>query len=121
MQLSKNFSSAEFECGCGCGFGSAPGDVSDSLLSLVQSIRDTVRRPVILSSGCRCPFHNRVVDGSKKSAHMKGEAGDIKIANSSERFSIVKAAIKLDCVRIEPRDTWVHVDVSRDLPQDVMW
>ena len=74
--LTKNFSRSEFVCNpkkCGCGFDG----VTKKLAETLQSIRDYIKTPVIIESGCRCRKHNAAVGGVPDSAHLTGEAADI--------------------------------------------
>jgi hypothetical protein len=34
---------------------------------------------ILINSGCRCPKHNREVDGSDHSYHLVGKAADIRV------------------------------------------
>lgn len=45
--------------------------------NLLQPIRNAYGKPIIISSGYRCPKLNSKIGGSKTSQHMKGEAADI--------------------------------------------
>ena len=74
-QLSKNFKRSEFQCKCGCGFS----EVSQTLVNLLQEIRDLLDRPIVIHSGCRCELHNKKVGGVSNSAHVAGEAADIYV------------------------------------------
>ena len=74
-KLSKNFKRSEFQCKCGCGFA----EVSQTLVNLLQEIRDHIDRSVVVHSGCRCEAHNKAVGGVSNSAHVAGEAADIYV------------------------------------------
>lgn len=66
QQLTENFWAAEFQCRCGCGV-----DAMDPRFMLtLQAVRSDFNRPMIISSGARCPKHNREVGGAKYSAHI---------------------------------------------------
>lgn len=73
--LSPNFNSAEFRCRC------CNSLVLDRRLVLaLQRLRDRLARPLLVTSGYRCPQHNREVGGVAHSAHLRGEAADIACA-----------------------------------------
>ena len=77
VQLSKNFTSTEFDChGKGC---CSQTSIDDKLVQYVQQFRDHFGKAVTINSGYRCPTHNASVGGASKSNHMDGEAADIKI------------------------------------------
>ncbi len=72
--LSKNFSSSEFECPhC----HQSPMD--PLLISVLQIIRDHVKLPIVVNSGYRCPEHNKRVGGVANSQHIFGKAADIYV------------------------------------------
>jgi len=73
--LSKNFSSWEFECGCGCGFD----EISIYTLEVLERVREFFKSSVSITSGCRCPDHNKREGGSERSQHLTGRAADIKV------------------------------------------
>ena len=76
-KLSKNIGEIELQCVC-CrrlpdnGF---PGALIDGL----QELRDLVGGPIYITSGYRCPKHNKAVGGVPNSLHMKGWAADVTV------------------------------------------
>ena len=76
-KLSANFFSNEFDChGKGC---CSTTEVDEKLVKYVQAIRDHFGKSVHVSSGYRCPVHNKNVGGATGSRHAKGQAADIYI------------------------------------------
>lgn len=75
--LSKNFSRHEFACTCknDCGYET----VDAELIKVIQDVRDYFGESVSISSGHRCPAHNKAVGGSEKSQHLTGKAADISV------------------------------------------
>lgn len=127
-KLSEHFTTDEMACRCGkCSYSTDDGiiaHVSPRLILLLEDIRDAVGRPIVISSGLRCPEHNKAVGGEDNSTHLRGEAADIKVSSSFERYEIVMAAMTKGCLRIGVYNDQmcVHVDVSaHGVPQDVMW
>lgn len=53
--------------------------VDDSLVELLQAIRDRFGKPVIINSGYRTPAHDKKVGGSGSGYHTKGMAADISV------------------------------------------
>lgn len=47
---------------------------------LLDPIRESIGRPILINSGYRSPEHNRRVGGSPTSDHLRGLAADIRIA-----------------------------------------
>jgi uncharacterized protein YcbK (DUF882 family) len=80
-QLSKNLARREITCKCGCGF-----DIVDfKLVETFQALRDYVNKSIYITSGCRCPEHNKKVGGVGESAHVEGKALDMYINGLSSR------------------------------------
>ena len=76
MKLSKNFKRSEFACKCGCGFDT----VDAVLIRVLEDLRTAfLDRPILITSGNRCPKHNKAVGGSPRSQHMTGKAADFRI------------------------------------------
>lgn len=119
MRELRYFKPHEFECPVHC--GQCLGKMDEVLLAKLDELRHRVEEPLIINSGYRCEARNRMVGGAPASSHMKGLAVDIACECSTLRFKLVKHAIELGFRRIEPMDTWVHLDIDPDKPQDVMF
>lgn len=74
-RLSPHFARAEFACRCGCGFDT----VDVQTLEILEAVRSHFGSPVTITSGCRCPEHNRRVGGAKNSQHVLARAADIQV------------------------------------------
>ena len=98
--LSKDFSRSEFACGCGCGFAT----VDVKLLELLQVIRAHFKKPVAITSGCRCNEYNEKVGGSYGSKHKQGIAADIKVKDTKPEdvyklwICLCLISMDLDCI-----------------------
>lgn len=76
MKLSEHFSREEFACNDGCGLDT----VDAELINVLEFVRRHFGgRPVIITSGYRCPEHNAAVSGAPDSQHLHGRAADIVI------------------------------------------
>lgn len=106
----------DLQCKCGCGLNIAKEELID-LLNEATEIE-----PEEINSGCRCPAHNAEVGGAKKSAHLTGEAADIKAEDIFTRFRLVDGLLTANALRLEIKPTWVHVDIAadKDHPQMVI-
>lgn len=110
--ITKNFTRAEFQCSCGC----SAQIVDKELAEKLQLIRDKLGRPVTITSGYRCPIHNKAVDGAASSRHLYGMAADWRTTDRSINpvaLGILAAAQGLDGVGIYWRsatDAFVHTD-----------
>jgi len=108
--ISEHFNRSEFACQCGCGFDT----VDAELLDVIEHVRYYFDVPVSISSGCRCPEHNKNVGGSPKSQHVLGRAADI-IANLVEPEEIQKflKSHYPDSLGVGSYDTFTHVDTRK--------
>jgi len=76
MKLSANFSRHEFKCQCGkCDYDT----VDSELVTVLQHLRTYFNKPVTITSGNRCPEHNKSIGGATNSYHVRGRAADIVI------------------------------------------
>lgn len=93
-----------------------------NLTALVANILDPLReaygKPIIVTSGFRCPKLNKAVGGKAKSQHMTGEAADIRTvsddpADNKKLFDlIVKLGLPFDQLIDEYGYNWIHVSFS---------
>jgi len=104
-----------------CPCGECNSSPSEALLEALDECRDMAGIPFIVTSGPRCEAHNEHVGGSQYSAHLDGDAADIKATDSHSRFVIVKAAIECGFNRIGIARSFVHLDVSESNSQEVVW
>ena len=81
-----NFTEDEFRCKCGCG----RADMVPSYMYRLQRIRDVFRRPMVITSGHRCPKHDRAVGGA--GVHSTGHAADIRVSGR-DCFKLVNLAM----------------------------
>ena len=121
--LSPHFSLVEFACRCGCGYGLESSHVNQDLIDLLEAIRKMVARPVYVTSGCRCLLHNQTVDGDTHSAHLRGNAADVRIYpwSGHARFMLVSAAVLCHASGIGVAGSFIHVDVDTVLPRPSLW
>jgi uncharacterized protein YcbK (DUF882 family) len=116
--LSADFSRSEFACKCGCG----ADNVSMVLVEKLQRLRNFIRRPIVIASGVRCVPYNAKVGGVGGSAHITGDAADIACFGSNTRWQMKRLIYQWQLFnRVGNGDTFLHVDVSPTLPQEVEW
>ena len=122
IKISENFNLKEFEC-------KSTGQVKihEKLLELLQELRDTLDKPVIINSGYRSKEHNEKVGGAKKSQHLQGTAVDISLRNldySAKDLAIfVKNSAEYTGVGAQNlglgyADNFLHVDVRGLISQE---
>ena len=111
------FSDEEFHCKCGaCNYK----PVKEELIERLNIARSIAGIPFVITSGYRCPKHNARVGGAPNSKHTKGEAVDIRVRSSEERFRILASVVSAGFERIGVSDGFIHVDVHpADTP--VIW
>lgn len=93
-----------------------------ALTALVANILDPLReaygKPIVVTSGFRCPRLNRAVGGVAKSQHMKGEAADIRTlsdrpSDNKKLFDlIIKLGLPFDQCIDEYGYNWIHVSYT---------
>lgn len=121
MKLSQHFTSQEFACGCAnCqGQPSAREPMNYKFVKRLQVMREIFGQAMVISSGYRCPEHNRAVGGVAGSYHVRGRAADISLASSADRYELLGAAIKAGFTGIGIGATFLHVDDRDTTP--VVW
>ena len=81
------------------------------IASVLQPIRNAIKKPMIITSGYRSPKLNKIVGGKPNSQHLKGQAVDF-IINGLEPEYIVNfiqgMGIEFDQL-INEYDSWVHI------------
>ena len=115
LQLSEHFNSNEFDChGGGCCHETK---INERLVEYLEKIRNHFKKPITITSGYRCPTHNRNVGGATGSRHTKGDAADIVVSGYSPR-EVAKYAESIGIKGIGLYETskdghFVHID-TRD-------
>lgn len=105
------------------GIDNTPNGVQRAALTaLVTNILDPLReaygKPIVVTSGFRCPRLNRAVGGVAKSQHMKGEAADIRTLsdrpNDNKKLFdlIIKLGLPFDQCIDEYGYNWIHVSYT---------
>lgn len=106
-----NFERSEFACRCGCD----RNEISDSLVDLVQEIRDQVGFALPVTSGFRCSNHPIESAKSKPGTHSKGIAADLAVSHTQAR-DVLAVALQLDKggvgINQKGDGRFVHVDLD---------
>ena len=75
-RLSPHFEAWEFLCpDCGRLI------LDEGLIEKLEQFRRTIKCPIHIISGYRCPEHNAAVGGAEHSYHLVGQAADIRVVN----------------------------------------
>lgn len=85
---------------------------------ILEPLRASLRKPVVLISGYRPPWLNRAVGGSPRSQHMRGEAADLIVPGFTTREvceRIIRLELPFHQLILEfPPQGWVHVSIAPD-------
>lgn len=96
-------------------------ELKPELVSILDLIRGDAGIPFIIESGKRTQEENKTVGGATNSAHLTGEAVDIRCLTSENRYKIITSAIKHGINRIGIGSNYIHLDISKTLPQNMVW
>ena len=113
-KLSPGFAVREFRCRD----GTDTIMIDESLVVLLQCIREHFGKPITITSGYRTAAHNAKVGGSKSSQHLLGRAADIQVAGVSpdavaayaESLMPTWGGVGRYPVKAGRAKGWVHVD-----------
>ncbi len=120
--LSKDFSEWEFICKCGC----KTNIVSKRFIWMLQYSRELAGILYTITSGCRCPGHNKSEGGSPESDHLvtdiwQCEGADIACTSSHLRMIIINASIEAGFKRIGVAKTFIHLGCALRNTHNVLW
>lgn len=105
-KLYPNFTEDELRCKCGCG----RADMDPAFMEWLQELRNILGKPMVITSGFRCPDHNEVVSKSgtgRTGPHTTGCAIDIAVAYEPA-YELMALAIRgvetdvNDCMYLKP-------------------
>ena len=92
---------------------SVRNNIKSLVENILQPLRDDIGKPLIISSGYRCPEVNFLVGGKPTSQHLKGEAADVIYDNPYELAKRI-VELKLPFDQIGLYNTFVHISHKRD-------
>ena len=94
----------------------------DNMLNLIvyllQPLRDKIARPIIISSGYRCPQLNKLVKGVANSGHLKGTCADFVVRGMSVQELlnfICNSGINFTQLIEEHKGntSWIHIEYDK--------
>jgi zinc D-Ala-D-Ala carboxypeptidase len=100
-----------------------PPEIIDNLKHLAVNLLEKLRvindnKPLILSSGYRCPRLNKAIGGAKNSQHMLGMAADVDFGSEKDNkafFTKIKNSnIEFDQLLNEFNFSWVHISLKKE-------
>ena len=107
----RGFGLAEFLCQCHLPVCDAVKAPSPRLVSELVAVRADVGGPIIIASGIRCVKHNVAVGGEPDSAHLTGEAVDLRCSDAATRARLLGRLCR-SFQRVGIGRTFLHVDVA---------
>ena len=113
-QLAPGFKVREFRCRD----GSDAIMIDQTLVVLLQCVREHFGKSITITSGYRTAAHNKSVGGAKSSQHLLGRAADIQVADTTvEAVAAYAESLMPDWggvgrypVKAGRAKGWVHVD-----------
>lgn len=103
MEKLKYFQESEF---------SHPNLMSPLLLQMLDTARGYLGEPIVITSSYRTKQQNEDCCGSPNSAHLRGNAVDIRCSSDRYRLLLLKALIEAGFERIGVYEYHIHVDVE---------
>lgn len=96
-------------CGDQCGM-----IFKQEFVDKLKDLERMVKFELVINSGPRCQAHNATITQNKNSAHTLGLAADIAVANSHERFLLIRAIYSMGFRRIGRSDKrkFIHIDIA---------
>ena len=91
-------------------------DNLNRLADYLDGIREKFGKPILISSGYRCPMLNKAVRGVANSKHLKGLAADLVCSDMEKLLSIIRETKGFDQLITEhnkgSKSYWIHVSVA---------
>lgn len=106
-QISEHFKASEFKCKD----GSKEILIAQSLLDVLEEIREHFGKEVYVNSGYRTPKWNEKVGGTANSYHCKGMAADIVVKGRSSMEVARYASSIMDEGGVIRYTNFTHIDV----------
>lgn len=114
-QLSKNFADSEFHCSK---HGKLHAPVHPKQIQLLQRIRDKVGKPLIVTSGSRCPEFQASLKAADLSDRVAANSPHVpRMADDGKMYSF---ATDIACfLGLDNKDPMVRQKMTRDLVRSV--
>lgn len=115
LTYAPNFKFSDFTCRCSvCSPRSATQPATKrEVIEALQSLRDALGEPLVVTRGVSCKAHNAEVGGARDSRHLPehADAVDLACTDSAKAFRIIQHAISLgDFTVIRVYEKHVHLD-----------
>jgi len=114
------FTHEELACRCGCSIL----NLSQGFLEKLTTLREYVHHPMSITSGCRCPEHNKAINGKPDSFHLISHpwgccAVDVSMYGwpSQKRWKFIKTALDQGwSIGLNWQKSFIHLDRRSDYP-----
>lgn len=117
-----NFSESEFRCShCG------KVHMQPEFLDLIQELRDRMGRPLVVTSGYRCPeYNNQISSTGKDGPHTTGKAVDFHVYGRDAHELLFHAfALGFSGIGINQKgatkNRFIHLDTLTSGPRPNIW
>ena len=88
---------------------------------ILDPARETYGKPIVVTSGFRTPFLNRLVGGVSTSQHMQGLAADLRCDNPKALFDLIaESDLPFDQLIYYQKRKFVHVSYSPTYRHEVI-
>ena len=116
MRLTENFTQREFNSRCGTPMTEEILENVKELACNLQVLRDFLGEPIKINSGYRSESYNRRIGGVRRSQHLLGKAGDIRVKglDTKDLYLIIESLIKDGKMKqggLGLYDSFVHYDI----------
>jgi len=117
----KHFTASEFQCHCGCG----ANEIKQELVEKLDMLRGWYGKPMVVTSGYRCPGHNQAVSTTGQAGpHTTGYAADIA-ASGADAFTLLKLAFATGFTGIgvsqKGASRFIHMDIVPGQTRPMIW
>jgi len=80
----------------------------------LQTLRNDLARPMVITSAYRSPAHNRAVGGATGSLHPQGKAFEVVLGNHNPHAFIAAARTGgFTGIGTYPKQGFIHIDMGR--------
>tara|TARA_R100000700_G_scaffold31272_1_gene38379 strand:+ start:29 stop:496 length:468 start_codon:yes stop_codon:yes gene_type:complete len=128
MILSKNFTLQEFTKSVSAirnGIDNSPNaehirNIQLLVKYVLQPLREGLNKPIRITSGYRSESLNKLIKGSKKSQHCKGQAADLQFKvdgvmnNKAIWDKVIELGLPFDQMINEFNYSWIHISYNHE-------
>ena len=84
---------------------------------VLEPLRQAAARPLVITSGYRCPQLNEAVGGVPTSAHLSGRAADIRVNSRADGLHLcdllaINPYLDIALFEHSGSSSWLHVQIS---------